>query len=218
MNHVMVFFMSCLLVGGVQARTWNKADGSTFKGDLFRVLEKSVRIKVPKVDAVQVYDIQQLSADDQAYIELQRKIRAEKKQAWPEVSKDRTAQWLTDVDAAKAEAEKYDLPILLLYTAPSWCGYCRKLDDQLIKQNEFTTYANQNLVLLLVDCSDREAGKKWEAEHQELVESCPINGFPHTYLLTPAAEKLGSIQYYEPKWSIQDYIDKIEFVRLKRTL
>jgi len=121
--------------------------------------------------------------------------------------------WIENVEQAKAEAIEKDLPILLLYTATSWCGYCRKLDDQLLTQDEFKAYASENLVLLLSDHSDREKGKKWKEKNKELLESCPVGGFPHMYLLTSDAKKLGSVQYYEPKWSIQDYLDKIESLK-----
>lgn len=215
MNKMTMILITSLLAAGAQARTWTKVDGSTLKGDLFSIQEKSVRIKVAKIDAVEVIEIKQFATDDQAYITQQKVTRAEKKRSWAAVPKDRVANWVTDIEAAQKEANKYDLPIFLLYTAPSWCGYCKDLDEQLINQNEFKTYANQNLVLFLVDHSDREAGKKWEENNKALVEACPINGFPHTYLLTSSAENLGSVQYYEPKWSIQDYIDKIEFVRMK---
>jgi protein disulfide-isomerase len=106
------------------------------------------------------------------------------------------------------------MPILLLYTAPSWCGYCRKLDDQLITQDDFKAYANKNLVLLISDHSDSAKGDVWKEKNSELVEACPIKGFPHMYLLTSDAENLGSIAYYEPDWSIQDYLDKIEALKV----
>ena len=33
------------------------------------------------------------------------------------------------------------------------------------------------------------------------------------YLLTPDAKNLGSVQYYEPEWSIKDYLNKMEELR-----
>lgn len=214
MYKIMVFILAGLAAAGAQARTWTKADGSVFEGDLFRILESSVRIKIEKIDAVQVIGTEELSAGDRDYIEQQRTVRADIKQSRAAVPAGRRAGWHTDLAAAKAEAEKYELPILLLYTAPSWCGYCRKLDEQLINQQDFQAYADQNLVLFAADYSDREEGKKWEEKNKALVEACPVNGFPHSYLLSSAGENLGSIQYYEPKWSVQDYVDKIEFRRM----
>ncbi len=116
------------------------------------------------------------------------------------VPADRVATWTADVQKAKAEATKYDLPILLLYTAPSWCGYCKKLDDQVLTQDEFKAYANKNLVLLIADYSDRAEGAKWGEKNKAIIEACAIGGFPHMYLLTPDGKNLGSVQYYEPKW------------------
>ncbi len=214
MYKVTMFIMAGLIAAGAQARMWTKTDGSVFEGDLFRIEESRVRIKIQKVDAVQEMDAGQLSAEDQAYLAEQQTARADRKQSRAAVPADRSAGWHTDLAAAKAEAEQYELPILLLYTAPSWCGYCRKLDQQLFNQQAFQAYADQNLVLFMADYSDRDAGKQWEEKNKALVEACPVNGFPHSYLLTSGAENLGSIQYYEPKWSIQDYLDKIEFRRM----
>ncbi len=137
-------------------------------------------------------------------------VQPEVKKEKVEVPADRVATWTADVQKAKAEATKYDLPILLLYTAPSWCGYCKKLDDQLLTQDEFKTYANKNLVLLIADYSDRAEGDKWGEKNKAIIEACSIGGFPHMYLLTPDAKNLGSVQYYEPEWSIKDYLNKME--------
>lgn len=140
-------------------------------------------------------------------------VQSESKKEKETVSADRVAVWTADTEKAKAEAAKYDLPILLLYTAPAWCGYCKDLDKQLITQDEFKTYANKNLVLLIADYSDRTEGDKWGAKNKDLIESCPIQGFPHMYLLTSDAKNLGSVQFYEPEWSIKDYLDKIEALK-----
>lgn len=64
-------------------------------------------------------------------------------------------------------------------------------------------------MLLLAEYSDKAEGEKWGEKHADLIKSCPINGYPYTYLSSAGAKKLGSVQYYEPVWSIQDYIDKI---------
>lgn len=140
-------------------------------------------------------------------------VQSEAKKEKVAVPADRVAVWTGDVELAKAEAAKYDLPILLLYTAPPWCGYCKKLDNQLITQDKFKAYANKNLVLLIADYSDRAEGDKWGEQNKNLVESCPIQGFPHMYLLTSGAKKAGSVQFYEAEWSIQDYLDKIETLK-----
>lgn len=131
------------------------------------------------------------------------------------VPKDRKAEWFTDTEKAKIEANKYGLPILLLYTAPAWCGYCKKLETDLLDKKEFEKYANQNLVLLIGDYSDRAEGDKWAEKNKALLEACPVKGFPHMYLLSSDAKNLGSVQYYEPEWSAQDYMDKMEELKTK---
>lgn len=59
-------------------------------------------------------------------LEKQAKLRAEKK-----------VKWETNEKKAFKEAEKYNLPVWVLYTDPATCGVCVKLDNEVLNTKEF---------------------------------------------------------------------------------
>ena len=101
-------------------------------------------------------------------------------------------------------------PILFLYTAPSWCGWCRVLENNVLEQAEFKEYAKEHLVFYVVDFSNRDEGEEWKEDNADLVEKFPVRGFPCTYIVSPTGKKLGKIGGAEKDWGPQDFIKKIE--------
>ncbi|MBN2684750.1 MAG: hypothetical protein JXR40_05685 [Pontiellaceae bacterium] len=126
-----------------------------------------------------------------------------------EITWDREASWNFDVQEAQKEAVINRLPILLLYTAPTWNDDSQKLNEQLVKQDAFMTYANKNLVLLVVNFSDKAKGVQWVKRNKQLVELCPVEPLPGMHLLTPEGVKLGTIPF-ESEWDVQDYIERFD--------
>ena len=71
-------------------------------------------------------------------------------------------EWLTDFDAAKKEAAKRNLPILVDFSGSDWCGWCMKLDKEVFSKKAFKAYVKDNFVLLLIDFPRRS--KQSDAE------------------------------------------------------
>lgn len=51
----------------------------------------------------------------------------------------------------KEIAKKEDKQILVILTGSEWCAPCKKMDERVIKNPTFKTYAQSNLVLFTVD-------------------------------------------------------------------
>lgn len=58
---------------------------------------------------------------------------------------------ITDWKQAKAIAQKEDKKILVILTGTEWCAPCKKMDKGVITNAEFKKYAENNLVLFLID-------------------------------------------------------------------
>lgn len=119
-------------------------------------------------------------------------------------------RWHTDFDAAQAEAKELGIPILFLYTAPSWCGWCRVLEDNVLNQSDFKDYARRHLVYYKADFSKEKEGEDWNEDNPDLVKNFPCSGFPCTYIVSPEGKKLGRIGGAEKEWGPSDFITKIE--------
>src|SRR5438093_216309 len=61
------------------------------------------------------------------------------------------AHWYTDYEKALEKAKAENKNVLLDFTGSDWCGWCMKMDKDVLKTKEFKEYASKNLVLVEVD-------------------------------------------------------------------
>ena len=212
---VMSIAVAALVVvaAGVQARVWTNDGGKTLEAELVRVKNGKVFLKLAKNRQIHPLPISSLSEADQEFIKQHEKELVA--QAKAEELAKRKAKWLTDYDDAKAESAKFDLPILLLYTAPDWCHYCVVFEENILEEDEFEDYARSNLVLLLADFSKPGDADDWAEDYPQLAKDFPVGGLPGTYLISTSGEKLGKIGGCDSKWSPGDYIGKLEGFKAK---
>jgi thioredoxin-related protein len=203
------FMIALLFFGvlGVQARIWTNAQGKTLDAELVRVKDGQAFLKLTKNRQIHSFDISALAKDDQDFIEKYQQEQAEKLKA--QALQERKARWHEEFADAKAESEEFGLPILLLYTAPSWCGYCVKLEDRVFDTSEFKKFANGNLVLLMADFSNSGSDKKWKKKNTAVSSKFKAGGFPCMFFITKDTEKIGRLGGYEEAWSTSDYLEKM---------
>ncbi len=192
----------------VQARTWTNTEGKTLEAELVRVKDGQVYLQIGKTRQIHPFDIGTFSAEDQRYVREYEQEQANRLKQ--QAVKERTLKWHEDYAKAKAEADELGFPILLLYTAPEWCGYCRLLDGNILERSEFKEYAKANLVLYVADFSDRAEGEKWKKRNPDLVADFPCSGYPCAYLVSTDGKSLGKIGGCDEKWGPSDYIAKLE--------
>jgi len=68
----------------------------------------------------------------------------------PNLSK-RHAAWHRDTLNAQREAKKLGLATLFAFSGTSWCPPCQAMDKKVFRTAQFQIYANQNLVIRLID-------------------------------------------------------------------
>jgi thioredoxin-related protein len=106
------------------------------------------------------------------------------------------AEWSTDYDAALKLARATHRPILLDFTGSDWCGWCMKLDREILATPEFKRYADQHLVLVKIDFPMHQAQSDAEkARNEQLAARFQVEGFPTLVLLNPGASAIGTLGY-----------------------
>lgn len=105
--------------------------------------------------------------------------------------------WQADYDAAMKQAVAENKPVLVSISGLTWCGWCIKLEKEVFSQPEFTAYAKDNLVCVLLDF-DR-AGKSTNVEfakqHEALLNKFQIQGFPTVLILNPQGKLIDRTGY-----------------------
>ena len=98
--------------------------------------------------------------------------------------------WLTDLAAAKKQAAEEKKPILMFFTGSDWCGWCRKLHEDVLDKDEFQKFAKDSVILLELDFPNSipqsDALKK---QNKALGEKFKVNGYPTMVLVASDGEK-----------------------------
>ena len=87
--------------------------------------------------------------------------------------------WETNVVKAMEVSKKTKKPMLLFFTGSDWCGWCIRLQKEVLKTPEFAAWAKENVVLVELDYP-RRAPQTPEIKKQndELQQVFAIQGFP----------------------------------------
>jgi thioredoxin-related protein len=59
-------------------------------------------------------------------------------------------KWETNFEQASQLAMKTKKPLLMFFTGSDWCGWCIRLQNEVLRKPEFAAWAKENVVLLEV--------------------------------------------------------------------
>jgi thioredoxin-related protein len=112
---------------------------------------------------------------------------------------DTGAGWETDVKKAQAQAKSSNKLVFLDFTGSDWCGYCIRLDKEILSKPEFKDYAAKNLVLVEVDFPRRKAqSADLQKQNMELAQQYGIEGFPTIVVLNGTGKPVWRFDGYFP--------------------
>jgi len=111
--------------------------------------------------------------------------------------------WQTDMNKAMEISKKTKKPLLLFFTGSDWCGWCMRLQKEVLKTPEFAKWADKNVVLVELDYPRRTPQQpEIQKQNQELQQTFAIQGFPTVWFVKASKkdgkvnlEKLGSTGY-----------------------
>ena len=99
------------------------------------------------------------------------------------------AEWMTDLEAAKAKAAAENKAVLVDFIGSDWCGWCIRLRKQVLDTPAFEQYAKDKFVFMEVDVPrNPKFDKELRARNEKLCDQYGVDGFPTILVLTPQAE------------------------------
>jgi len=123
------------------------------------------------------------------------------------------ATWLSDYKKAQQEAKASNKFLLLDFTGSDWCGWCKRLEQEILSQSQFENYARENLVLLEVDFPRaKPQSPELRKQNQELAQQYQIEGFPTIVVLNGDGQKLWQYDGYFPDGLVA-FIAQLEKLR-----
>jgi thioredoxin-related protein len=118
--------------------------------------------------------------------------------------------WHDSYESALAESARTGKPVLAFFTGSDFCGPCKQLKKNVFESEEFTSWAEPEVVLLSLDFprfspQDPQIQKQNEA----LAARYQINSYPTILFLDAAGTVLGQLRYMD---NVQTWISQADAI------
>jgi protein disulfide-isomerase len=117
--------------------------------------------------------------------------------------------WSTDYDGSLDRAKLEHKHVFLFFTGSDWCGWCKKLNREILTTGEFTQYAQDKLILVELDYP-RQTPQSYEVKVQnKMLESrYSITGFPTVVVLDYTGKAVARLGYQSG--GPEPFLDKLK--------
>jgi len=111
-------------------------------------------------------------------------------------SNDIVPRWITDFESALAAGRDLNRNVFVFFTGSDWCGWCKRLKGEVLDQQEFIRYADENLVLVVIDFPRTwQQTPELKAQNEQLARKYKIRGFPTVLVFGPDGKQRGKLGY-----------------------
>lgn len=103
------------------------------------------------------------------------------------------AGWSDDLDEAKRRAAESNKKILVVFSGSDWCGWCKRLDAEVLSKPEFIEAASRKYELVIVDSPRNKSILSEQARRRnpEIVKQYGVHGYPTSMLLDAKGNEIG---------------------------
>jgi protein disulfide-isomerase len=109
------------------------------------------------------------------------------------------SSWETDLKKAQETAKTQKKLLFIDFTGSDWCGYCIRLDRDILSQPQFKEFASKNLVLMEADYPRRKVQSDAITEqNKRLAHQYNIQGFPTILVLNGEGQTVWRYDGYFP--------------------
>jgi protein disulfide-isomerase len=118
--------------------------------------------------------------------------------------------WQRDYDAALKQAANENKYVLVNISGLQWCHWCKVLESEVFSQPEFSGYARENLICVLLDFnrSGRAVDQTFAKQHEMLLEQYKVPGFPTVLILNPQGQVIHRTGYQ--RGGPQAYVEMLQ--------
>ena len=105
-------------------------------------------------------------------------------------------QWQHDFDRALDLSRRSKKPVFVFFTGSDWCGWCIKLDKEILSKRDMVRYLNDNFILYKADFPRRtQVPKPLMAKNRQLMEKYGVRGYPTIVIVDGSGKALGRTGY-----------------------
>lgn len=105
--------------------------------------------------------------------------------------------WMNNYEEAVNKSKTSSLPLLMFFTGSDWCGWCNKLDKEVLETADFAQAAGDKFVFLKLDFPlYTPTDPKVTAQNKQLQKKYDVRGFPTIIVLDgQSLQSMGTAGY-----------------------
>ncbi len=125
--------------------------------------------------------------------------------------------WYTDIEQAAKVSNDTHRPIFGFFTGSDWCGWCHKLEADVMSKQQFKDWAAKHVVLLELDFPrKKQLPQKLQDQNNSLQQFFRVQGYPTVWIFDIAKDSANRYNI-TPKGSL-GYSDLQTFMRTADSL
>ncbi len=107
-------------------------------------------------------------------------------------------EWTINPKTALQQAKLENKKVFLFFTGSDWCGWCKRLEAEILTTSTFKRYAAQNLVLVKLDFPRNiDLGDTVRNRNFQMAKKYNVDGYPTVIVLNSAGEQIGILGYMQ---------------------
>lgn len=104
--------------------------------------------------------------------------------------------WTTDYKEAISRSKKELKPVFLYFTGSDWCGWCIKMDKEILTSDEFIDPVKDKFIFVKIDFPIYSTlNEKLVNQNDMLKDKYDIRGFPTVVILDPQQKQIAVLNY-----------------------
>jgi protein disulfide-isomerase len=183
-----------LFILAVSSSVWAVEIGHTYDQVIAEKGNPATRLEMGET-LVLNYPDQRIKLNAKRVVEVKATV-AEPAPAAPATPRIAPGTWTTNYQAALAQARQQDARVFLFFTGSDWCGWCKRLEAEVLSTPRFKAYAAKNLILVKLDfprgVPQTDVVK---AQNEALAEKFQVRGFPTVVVLNSKGDPVGRLGY-----------------------
>ncbi len=105
-------------------------------------------------------------------------------------------KWVSDYKAAVQQSEKTKKPIFIVFEGSDWCGWCKKLNAEILSNKQFSDWVNVRFIPYKADFPRSiKLDAAVKAQNEALQTKYGVTGYPTIVIVNAAGKKLATAGY-----------------------
>lgn len=105
------------------------------------------------------------------------------------------------------QEEKHNKNTFILFTAPSWCSWCERLEAEFLKQDEFENELHEAYNFIRLEFP-KPSEIRTKRELMEILDQYEVKGFPTILIYNKEHKEIARWNF--PRMSVHEWVSKLK--------